>query len=259
MNFRDNVLQLLEDKGINQLELAERLGKSQPNVSMILKKNSPSFQTIKEFAIALGVDVSEITKLRNQKVNDEDFSINRSLPSHAFAGSSMPTFDLMRTEGNTDFLDMRNDRFLIVTPVISQNYAKVYIKRLQDPEAVAALRKHAVTTKSPKFGEYLSVEVDFNISLRSEIGNLTPGTIVTGRKFINWANPKLGDLDEVDCILVLASEIVVTTIIDYDATSNKVTYADKEINSQAALTISSDEILEFYEIEIVTNYGSNNY
>lgn len=81
MNFSDNVLQLLKDKGLNQSDLAKLMNKPRQNISTILRKNSPSMQTIREFADALEVSEDKLLKpkvdFKPIVVNDLSELINR--------------------------------------------------------------------------------------------------------------------------------------------------------------------------------------
>lgn len=79
MGFRANVLEILDNKGLTQSDLALRLGKSQPNVSMLLKKDKPSHNTILEFAKALDVDPSELLEEEDDvisKIKESELSEN---------------------------------------------------------------------------------------------------------------------------------------------------------------------------------------
>ncbi len=59
--FRTNVLRLIEEQGISQRELAERIGRNESNVSMLLAKSTPpSGKTIAQYATAFGVDACEL-------------------------------------------------------------------------------------------------------------------------------------------------------------------------------------------------------
>jgi len=222
----------LKKQGLKQSDLAKLLDTSPQNVAALLKQANPNFSTINKVATALNIDPATFNT----------------------AGSSKPSLELIKTEGNSEFWDLGNARFLISTPVINQKNAKVYIKRLQDTEALAALPRHAVTTKELHFGEYLSVELETSVTLGAQKTNQARGSIVTGRKFANWTNPALGDLAGVDSILVFATEIVVATIKEYDEINRNITFNNSNKDEQ---TVNAHDILELYEIDIITNYDTN--
>lgn len=60
-SFANNLRKLMDEKGITQAELAEKLGIGQPAVSMMLQRQCrPQKRTVIRIADALGVEPSEI-------------------------------------------------------------------------------------------------------------------------------------------------------------------------------------------------------
>lgn len=59
--FADRLATLLNEQGLTQAELAEKLGIGQPAISMMLNRSCrPQRKTVKKFADALGVTVEEL-------------------------------------------------------------------------------------------------------------------------------------------------------------------------------------------------------
>lgn len=59
MSLGDRIREMREDQGLNQSELAERVGTSQSTISQLEKgKRNPSYRTLQSVADALGVSVS---------------------------------------------------------------------------------------------------------------------------------------------------------------------------------------------------------
>jgi len=83
MDFRTNVLQVLERKGITQADLAKKLNKSRQNISILLKEGrKPSYSTIKDFADALEVDTQEL--ITGTKNSEEEQLILNPAPIKRF-------------------------------------------------------------------------------------------------------------------------------------------------------------------------------
>lgn len=59
MSLGDRIREMREDQGLNQSELAERVGTSQSTISQLEKgKRNPSYRTLQNVADALAVSVS---------------------------------------------------------------------------------------------------------------------------------------------------------------------------------------------------------
>jgi lambda repressor-like predicted transcriptional regulator len=59
--FSENLARLMEEKGISQVQLAEKASVGQPAISNMLKRNCrPQQRTVRKLAEALGVDPEEL-------------------------------------------------------------------------------------------------------------------------------------------------------------------------------------------------------
>jgi hypothetical protein len=253
-DISERIKQVLDYLNVSVKDFSTNLGYKRPQsmYDFLSGRVKPSFDFFKMFVeseYSLNINLAWLIAGKGDMVLPE---------SRTFKNQSTE-IELVKKENNTEFRDLGNGKFLISTPIINQKYANVYVKRLQDTDAIAALRKHAVTAKELHFGEYLSVELDSNVSLGIAKTSQAPGSIVTGRKFVNWTNPSLGELAGMDCILILPNEIVVTTIKEYDGVNRNITINTGKQDLQDDRTINANDILEFYEIQIITNYDVNEF
>lgn len=69
MTFGEMLLKLMDEKGINQAELARRSGMSKQNITELVKGRSkePSFSKAVAIARALGVSVEYMANLVNEE------------------------------------------------------------------------------------------------------------------------------------------------------------------------------------------------
>jgi len=59
--FSENLARLMEEKGVSQIQLAEKASVGQPAISNMLKRNCrPQQRTVRKLAEALGVDAKEL-------------------------------------------------------------------------------------------------------------------------------------------------------------------------------------------------------
>lgn len=63
MSLGDRIREIRNDQGLNQSELAERVGTSQSTISQLEKgSRNPSYKTLRQVAEALGVSVSYLVE-----------------------------------------------------------------------------------------------------------------------------------------------------------------------------------------------------
>ena len=59
MNITENIKRILDEKGITQRELAERLGIHHVSLGTMLRKGNFRIETLEKFASAIGCDVAD--------------------------------------------------------------------------------------------------------------------------------------------------------------------------------------------------------
>lgn len=63
-NEKTLIKQIMRDKGISVVELAERMGKAQPTISNLLVKQNMTIDTLSNFAKALEVEIADLIPVK---------------------------------------------------------------------------------------------------------------------------------------------------------------------------------------------------
>ncbi|SDE83464.1 hypothetical protein SAMN04487996_107134 [Dyadobacter soli] len=188
-----------------------------------------------------------------------DLQADSILTSEQLSNDLARAADLIQKDQSTEIRDYGPfaSRYLITTPYIpplrDQEF-QYYIEMWDDISEIDLFDRHSITLDSFKFGVYRSFVAHDN-ALNSEEGlGIREGDVVTGRR-VEWRKRTISLLQVREVIVVSKSEVYFRKVQTIDRQGNLVleaANADRKVYPD--LTISTEDILEIYEIEALTRY-----
>lgn len=135
------------------------------------------------------------------------------------------TLEIIKRMDGTEFRDLGEGRFLMITPLIEQKAYGGYISGWADPVYIDELPKHAIVVEKLHFGVYRSFEVRGDSMNNGLLGSYPDGAIVTGRQLdrSKYMRSKLHLHDFQDFVIVQEEGIQIKRIVKHDVDNGIIT------------------------------------
>ncbi|MCF0074003.1 helix-turn-helix domain-containing protein [Dyadobacter sp. CY261] len=251
-SFGERLRHIMELKSQSAYIVSKHTGVSEATIGRLLKdSNKPNQATISTLAGHFGVNVSwlgegegEMMKEPGSKSATESNAVPINIPE--------TPFETIKREDGTEFLDIGEGRFLMVTPLVEQVGYAGYVSGWADPEYVEELPKHAVVVNKLHFGTYRTFQVRGDSMNNESIGSIASGDLVTGRRLQrkHWTS-KLHFNKHPYWVIVKYDGIIIKKIVGHDVESGVITYESLNPNYGGG-AVHLDEVQELYNILLIT-------
>jgi len=233
--------QLISDKtGDNVKRFSEEIGVGQQRLNRLLSpdKRNGKFPSVNfEIIQAILKRYPEVDRhwLTGEKAGQSPNAV-------AVPHVEGDTLEIIKRQDGTEFRDLGEGRFLMVTPLIEQKAYAGYLSGWADPIYIEELPRHAVVVDKLHFGVYRSFEVKGDSMTNGMIGSYPDGTIVTCRQIerTKYSRSKLHLHDFQDYIIVqddgiqlkriLSHDVEAGTIVCHSINEDKDVYPDFELH-----------------------------
>lgn len=166
------------------------------------------------------------------------------------------TLEVIRREDGTEFRDLGEGRFLMITPLIEQKAYGGYISGWADPVYIDELPKHAIVVEKLHFGVYRSFEVRGDSMNNGLLGSYPDGAIVTGRQLdrSKYMRSKLHLHDFQDFVIVQEEGIQIKRIVKHDVDNGIITCSslNPDKNTYPDFELHLKDVRELFNVVTTT-------
>ncbi|MBO9613387.1 MAG: helix-turn-helix domain-containing protein [Dyadobacter sp.] len=245
--------------GLSQQEFAERIGTHQANLGK-MENGKRTIGSNVEFKILNTFNVNPdwwhfgIGGLFENEQKPEA----KPKPDRKFESNAEPInipdtpLEVIKRQDGTEFLDIGEGRFLMVTPLVEQKAYAGYVSGWADTEFVEELPKHAVVVNKLHFGTYRTFRVQGDSMDNGTRESIAEGDLVTARKLHKkyWLS-KLHLHKRSKWVIVKYDGIITKEIVDHDVDNGILHY--RSLNpAYPDDFVHLDEVQELYYIVINT-------
>ncbi len=254
LQFNQRLKEIIDNEHVSIKEFSEKLGYSRPqSIYDFLKGHvKPSYEFFNMFARSEYSGRWDIKWLLTG--GGEMYLEESPVADDPGENSSHFTLDLIKETSDTQFRDIGQGRFLIVSPLVEYKEGHGYIKNILDKEYISNLRRHAVVVDNLYFGVYRSFEILETVKdeIIDEL-SYTKKSIVTGDRIQKVGGREMEFIS--DCVIVKKDGIAFVTFEDQSLSQELLFFREiKKGSGNERKQIQFSEILEIYSVRIVTSY-----
>lgn len=249
--FGERLRHIMGLKGQSAYTVSKNTGVSEATIGRLLKDvNKPNQATILTLASHFGINSSWL----GEGAGEMTLEVKKRVPESNAVPINIPEtpLDVIKRQDGTEFLDIGEGRFLMVTPLVEQKAYAGYVSGWADTEFVEELPRHAVVVNKLHFGTYRTFRVQGDSMDNGTRESIAEGDLVTARKLHKkyWLS-KLHLHKRSKWVIVKYDGIITKEIVDHDVDNGILHY--RSLNpAYPDDFVHLDEVQELYYIVINT-------
>jgi hypothetical protein len=266
----DRLVQYLDYKAISVYSLESSIGVAKGTIYRAIRQNANISSNVVSKIVAAYPDLSLLwlfTGKGDMLTDGKDMGVRLSEGLEVMATTLEAledsnddedgdhTLEVVKREDGTEFRDMGDGRWLMVTPLIEQYAYAGYHAGFTDSHFIDELPRHAIVVDKLHFGTYRAFTVKGDSMDNNSKEAISSGDIITGRKIDpKYWNNKLHLHKYQDFIIHTVDGIIVKRILEHNVNEGWITChsLNEDKSTYPDITVTFEEIKELYNIVSVT-------